>query len=406
LDDLLQQLAAAKEIGCETFVMDAGWYGAGAGGWTGQVGDWRENPNRAFFGNMKDFADRVRAAGLDFGLWFEPENFGPDVPVVREHPDWFIPSAFRHFRIDLSQEAPRKYMRSEFSSLIEKYDLKYIKFDFNLELGVDQSGHELYDYFSHWFKFLDYLRDKYPKIFFENCSSGAMRLDLSSHFHYDSHFPSDTGNPMDVIRISQGTLLRALPGRLLHWAVMKAIDSSAGGDVKMPTLVTPLAATWGSYESASADFVMTACSLGTLGLSGDIASLSAQDKQRIAWYIDFYKQYRCDIITASGHLLTPIRPITQRDGWIAFQLCSRQRVLSLIYVFHLTNDGQSITRLKLFELEMNSEYKISRLDPDGVFSILTSGEELKEQGLEVSIPCAQHGYYAAAIYTVEKQGKR
>ncbi len=396
LDNLRKQLATAAEIGCEVFVVDAGWGGL--------TGDWRENQQAAFFGKMKDFADETRAAGLGFGLWIEPETFASrEVPVVKEHPEWFIPSAHEGFRIDLSRDEARRYQRDELARLIETYDLKYIKFDFNRELGVDQSGRELHDYFGHWFAILDDLRKTYPGTFLENCTSGAMRLDLASHFHYDAHFPSDTANPMDVIRISQGTFLRALPGRLMRWAVMKSVSPNESGEIKMPTVVTPLAATWAGYESSGVDYIMTAAALGMLGLSGDIAGLSTEDKRRIAWHIDFYKKYREDIITASGHLLTPIRPITQRDGWIAFQLCSRRRNLSLIYVFHLTHDGRATTRLKLFEVGGNVEYQISRLNPDGVVSVLIRGEELDAQGLEVSIPYAQHGDYAAAIYTVERQ---
>lgn len=395
LDNLRKQLATASEIGCETFVIDAGWYLS--------TGDWRETSAKAFFGGMKDFANETRAAGLDFGLWIEPETFSSrEVPVVKEHPEWFIPSASGSFRIDLSREDARRYQYGVLSRLIETYDLKYIKFDFNLELGIDQSGHELHDYFGQWFTILDDLRKNYPGTFFENCSSGAMRLDLASHFHYDAHFPSDSANPMDVIRISQGTFLRALPGRLMRWAVMKSVSPNESGEIKMPTVVTPLAATWGTYESASVDFVMAACSMGMLGLSGDIAGLSSADKRRIVWYTDFYKQYREDIVTSAGYILTPIKPMTQRDGWIAFQLCSRRRNLSLIYVYYLPNDGQSSTRLKLFEIDGNMEYKISLRSPDGVVSDLIRGKDIVGQGLEVSFSYAQHGHYSAAIYTVER----
>ena len=80
---LRQQLQAAKEVGCEVFVIDAGWYGPQAGDWFAQAGDWREKTDGAFRGAMAAFADEVRAAGLGFGLWMEPERFGPDVPIRR-----------------------------------------------------------------------------------------------------------------------------------------------------------------------------------------------------------------------------------------------------------------------------------------------------------------------------------
>ena len=72
---LREQLSAAKAVGCEVFVVDAGWYGPRADDWWSQAGDWRERTTAAFCGNMKEFADEVRAAGLGFGLWMEPALF-------------------------------------------------------------------------------------------------------------------------------------------------------------------------------------------------------------------------------------------------------------------------------------------------------------------------------------------
>jgi alpha-galactosidase len=56
---LREQLAAAKAIGCEVFVVDAGWYGRStAEAWNDQ-GDWREKTDYAFHGQMRAFADEV-----------------------------------------------------------------------------------------------------------------------------------------------------------------------------------------------------------------------------------------------------------------------------------------------------------------------------------------------------------
>jgi len=71
---LRNQLVAAQAIGCEVFVVDAGWYGRSDKGWWANVGDWREQTARAFHGCMREFADEVRAAGLAFGIWMEPER--------------------------------------------------------------------------------------------------------------------------------------------------------------------------------------------------------------------------------------------------------------------------------------------------------------------------------------------
>ena len=61
-----EQLAAAKECGCEVFVVDYGWYDD-RGSFT-RLNNWDEYSDRAFFGKMKEFADEVRKAGLGFGF--------------------------------------------------------------------------------------------------------------------------------------------------------------------------------------------------------------------------------------------------------------------------------------------------------------------------------------------------
>jgi len=96
LSRLRRQLATAADIGCEVFVVDAGWFGRKPGWWH-DVGDWREKQDAAFHGRMADFADEVRAAGLDFGVWVEPERFAPQVPIVKEHPEWLLHGSGEHY---------------------------------------------------------------------------------------------------------------------------------------------------------------------------------------------------------------------------------------------------------------------------------------------------------------------
>ncbi|MCA1809983.1 MAG: alpha-galactosidase, partial [Lentisphaerae bacterium] len=225
-EHLRHQALAAREAGCEVFVVDAGWYGRDDdGSWFTRMGDWREKQTGAFNGHMREFADEVRAMGMDFGLWVEPERFGAGSPVVREHPEWFLPTARGYLRMDLSQTAARDFRYRELWELIERYQLRYVKMDCNVELGYDPSGHELYDYFRHWYGLLDRLRAACPNTVIEDCASGGMRADLSSLMHYDLYFPSDTANPVDLLRIREGGFLRLPPGRTLNWAVLKSVGN-------------------------------------------------------------------------------------------------------------------------------------------------------------------------------------
>ncbi len=154
---LRTQLAAAKEVGCEVFVIDAGWYGPGGTSWSTCCGDWREKTEAAFHGRMRAFADEVRAAGLGFGLWMEPERFGAEAPVRAEHPEWFVPVG-GSARIDLTRPPAYAWLRGEVERLVETYELAWMKIDFNSALDADASGAELYDYTAAWYRLLDEIR--------------------------------------------------------------------------------------------------------------------------------------------------------------------------------------------------------------------------------------------------------
>ncbi len=53
------------------------------------LGDWYVNPQK-FPNGLKPLIDKVRALGMDFGLWVEPEMINPDSDLYRKHPDWVL----------------------------------------------------------------------------------------------------------------------------------------------------------------------------------------------------------------------------------------------------------------------------------------------------------------------------
>jgi len=371
---LRTQLKVAKEIGCEVFTIDAGWYGRGEGNWHSQVGDWHEKLDGAFHGKMTAFAEEVRAVGLGFGLWVEPERNSPQSPIVQIHPEWFLPGLGGFFYPDLSQPSAYEYIFTELSRLVETYQLAWVKVDFNFELGYNAD--ELSTYFERWYQLMDELRAKYPNTFFEGCASGGMRLDLNTLSHFDGHFLSDTVNPVDVLRISQGAMLRLPPGHINKWAVMRAHNSQ---------VLTPGGGSWDNAVQADVDFICRVALPGMFGLSGDLIGLTEEIRIQLRNHIAFYKEWREFIRSAVCHLLTPIRNIDDRSGWVAFQLQnSSQPGTMLIFVYRLL-DGFSSRPFHLRDLVTTRTYSITQIDSPHT-SQLVSGTELYSSGLQVDLP--------------------
>ena len=405
LSEMRDQLAAAGRIGCEVFVVDAGWYGTGDS-WFGNVGDWRENSQRAFHGEMSEFADEVRSAGLEFGLWIEPERFGADVPVVQEHPEWFLPCVYGFKRIDLSRKGAREYQYDTISGLIERYGLRYIKTDCNSAQGHDASGRELYGYFSEWYGMLDRLRKNYPDVAIENCASGAMRLDPGTLQHFDVHFSSDNVYPPEVLRILQGTYLRMLPGRLINWTVVAPSGAavSAGLRDSRYEVITPVGATWERFDNIHIDPVMVYAMMGMMGFSGDLAGLSPDILERMAKHVELYKSHREMICRSVVHLLTPVRPMQDMSGWAGFQFHDADSAASLVFVYHYRGDGETTRHFRLKSLEPGMVYCIERIDAEDGLKTEQEGDILMAQGLRAVVEPRTAGGMEAALYAVSTTG--
>jgi len=400
INRLRQQLAAAKEVGCEVMVIDAGWYGQGAGDWSGQTGDWREKLTGALAGQMRAFADEVRAAGLGFGLWLEPERLCPGVPVVTEHPEWFIRGPYA-FYPDLRQPAARAWVLGEIGRLIAAYGLVWMKFDFNHQLGEDPSGAEFLDYYRAWYALLDVMRAKHPQVFFESCSSGATRLDLKSLQHFDSHFISDTANPVEVIRIHQGEMLRAIPGRITKWTALRNVgvtlpEYGRALDHTPASAVTANWATWEITERVNVDFATRVGMCGMLGFSGDLAGLTPEMRQRLAANVTFFKQHRDLLARAACHLLTPPRPKEDRTGWATFQFQDPADSSSLLFIYRLDDQCQT-RRFHPRDLAATATYAVRTIEV--AEETVRTGADLMRDGITATLP----GRFQATIIELRRQ---
>ncbi len=397
VDQLREQLQAAKEIGCEVFMVDAGWFGAGDG-WQA-VGDWREKEGKPFYGNMSAFADEVRAAGLKFGFWLEPERCVMGVPVREEHPEWFPEHSLR---IDLTQPAAAEYFHDIIADNVRKFGAKYIKIDFNnTEIGYDGSGTELYNYCTELNKQMLRIRKEFPDLIIENCGSGGMRCDLATSFIYDLAFISDNAHPYETLRIRQGLFLRFLPGRVLNWLVMRTAPERKTPVGKFDQVMACTSATWDEAGLFNLDYVMISGLLGTLGFSGDLAGFDSKIRKKIADYARFYKDNRQFITDSHVFLLTPPdSSVTDYEKYLGFQMCSEDSPDSLLFVFTHCPSRRAVRNFRLRELDPEKRYKVVKLfDPESEETI-RSGADLMKYGVRTHIPESMHIRHGAALYRI------
>jgi len=402
VERLRRQLAAAKAIGCEAFVIDAGWYGQSEGDWSTQTGDWREKLDGAFRGRMKKFADEVRAAGLGFGIWMEPERLCGKVPAVKEHPEWFIKTP-HGFYPDLRNKKVYAYVFGEISRLVKQYQLVWMKIDFNHNFAIDRSGAEFFTYYEPWYRLLDELRTTFPKMFFEACASGGMRSDVHTLKHFDGHFLSDTVNPIDVLRIYQGALLRLPAGRMTKWVCLRSAGKNVpdyGNPKEMypPSYVTPSSAIWESPVITNLDFIVRAALTGMVGFSGDIAGLPEEGLDRLKQHVAWYKKWRELIVGSMGHLLTPPGRKEDRGDWIGIQLQHPVKTSSLLFAYRL-DDQNGSKRFMLKDLDPDGKYCVRNTDQKETKTM--TGLQLMEEGLVVALP----NIHRAAIVEIVKENK-
>lgn len=86
----------ASTLGIELFVLDDGWFGKRDDDYS-SLGDWHVHTAKLPSG-LKQLAENIKAKGMLFGLWFEPEMISEDSELFRAHPDWCIHTPGRENR--------------------------------------------------------------------------------------------------------------------------------------------------------------------------------------------------------------------------------------------------------------------------------------------------------------------
>ncbi len=264
----------AKELGCELFVLDDGWFGKRDNDQAG-LGDYDVNKKKLPSG-LKGLSDRLHSMGLEFGLWFEPESVNMDSDLYRAHPDWALTDEFEplmgrnQLLLDLSRPEVRDYIVSHVGSIIDDANISYVKWDMNRHSVA--LGMRAYKQILGLYDVLRRIFGPRPGVLLESCSSGGNRFDLGMLCFGPQVWCSDNTDPIERLTI-QGGLSYLYP------------QSTFGAHVS----ASPHAQTLRSTPLATRGNVSF---FGCLGYELDLTELLRVEEKEIQAQTALYKQYR------------------------------------------------------------------------------------------------------------------
>jgi alpha-galactosidase len=279
LDRLLRLAELAAGLGVERYVLDDGWF-LGRRDDTAGLGDWAVDPD-VWPDGLHPLVDRVRALGMQFGLWVEPEMVNPDSRLAREHPEWVLragdrlPVPSRHQQVlDVAQA--HDHLLERLSALVAEYDLDYLKWDHNRDLvdaGSTATGRAgVHAQTLAVYRLMDELRAAHPGLEIESCSSGGARVDLGVLERTDRVWASDCIDPHERQQILRWT------GQLL---APELIGSHVGSPVSHLT---------GRHHDLS--FRGATALFGSFGIEWDLTALDAAERAELGGWVALAKRFR------------------------------------------------------------------------------------------------------------------
>lgn len=348
----------AAQLGVELFVLDDGWFGKRDDDTT-SLGDWTEDRGK-LPGGLAELAAGVRALGLKFGFWVEPEAVSPESDLYRTHPNWCLHLSGRprapgrhQLVLDLGRKEVRAEIAHRIKAALSSCRPDYIKWDMNRPLALagsealdgESQGECRHRYILGLYALMDEITSAFPDTLFEGCAGGGGRLDLGILYYMPQFWTSDDTDAFARAGIQYGTSFFFPP--ITMGAHVSAVPNH------QTKRVTPMTA------RAAIAFG------GNLGYELDPTALSAGDAAAIARDISFYKEHRALIQLGSFYRILPSAasagPGRGDIAWMSVSLDKTRAILTYMRSSALANPPPVLLRLR-------------GLDPDRLYRFVLRSE--------------------------------
>ena len=383
-DKLVAIARSAAEAGVELFVMDDGWFGHRDDDTT-SLGDWYVDQKKLPEG-LQGLGKKIRALGLQFGIWMEPEMVSPDSDLYRAHPDWAIHvpgresiTARHQLTLDMGRADVQDYVVQVVSDTLRDSGAAYLKWDMNRNfsnigsaaLPADRQKELPHRYILGLYAVMERLTKAFPDVLIEGCSSGGGRFDPGMLYYVPQFWCSDNTDALCRCRIQYGTTM-FLPASTMG-SHLSAVPNHQTGRV------TPI-------ESRFAVALG-----GCFGYELDPRRLSAEEQSALKRQVAFARN--TEEVRLHGDLYRLRSPFSGNDT--AWMMVSKDRchaVVTLVQAQALANEVPTLLSL-------------CGLDPEKRYTVAETGEtyggdELMYSGLLCPLP---QGDAASLLYTLNAE---
>lgn len=348
-EKILEIAGQAAELGVDMLVLDDGWFGKRDNDCSG-LGDWFVNEDK-IRGGLHALVQNIRALGMKFGIWFEPEMVSEDSELFRQHPEWAIripgrnPVRSRYqLVLDLSREDVREYLYGVISAVLRENEVSYVKWDMNRSicdwhtdtLDADRQTELPHRYMLGLYELLERLTTDFPDVLFEGCSGGGGRFDAGMLYYCPQIWCSDNTDAHERTLIQYGTSF-FYPVSTVGAHVSAVPNHQTGRNTALRTRGTVAMA-------------------GSFGYELDLNKLSEQEKEEVAAQIAAFKKYQPLIHGGQYYRLS--NPYEDGMAFWSFVSADKEQVFVQGVVFRAGAYAMR-KRIRLTGLDADAVYRIN-----------------------------------------------